>query len=105
MGITLGFLHKKHDLPTVFHIADAAESEHTFVVRKMSSGFSSVYRCERSRGGSTGTSGPMPSLRRLLDVGVSFSEVAFSVCSLPRETDTVFDGDGVSLAEDMRKHG
>lgn len=47
----------------------------------------------------------MPSLRRLLNVGVSFSEVAFSVCSLPRETDAVFDGDDVSLTEGMRKHG
>ena len=105
LGITLALLHKKHDLPTTFQIADAAESAHTFDVRKMSSAFSSVYRCERSRGGSTGTSGPMPSLRRLLNVGVSFSEVAFSVCSLPRETDTVFDGDDVSLTEGMRKHG
>jgi len=104
LEITYGFLHKKHDLPTVFHIADTVESAHTFVVRKMSSGFSSVYRWERSRGGSTGTSGPMPNPRRLLNVSVSFSEVIFSVCSLPRDTDAVFDGDGVSLVDSMRKH-
>lgn len=47
----------------------------------------------------------MPNPRRLLDVSVSFSKVTFSVCSLPRETDAVFDGDDVSLADGMRKHG
>lgn len=103
MGITLNGMHKKHHLPPVFPIAGSPESAHTSTVRKMSSGFSPVYRCWSSRGGSTGTSGPLPNLRRLSGVSIYPSGCVGSICSLPRETDAVFGGDDVSSAGGTRE--
>lgn len=47
----------------------------------------------------------MPNPRRLLNVGAFSSEDVSSICSLPRDTDAVFDGDDVSLMDALRKHG